>query len=519
MDEGKKLEGYSLRSNSGLSNLSNNQEILSRKSSKSSDVLTKKSEKHEKNEIQPKKKQEKTKELAEKLEFPLEEPKKHKEKEKKTGGRSKSPLEKVNKNKEKPKKSIKIKKSPSEFENEKKEDKSLKTNKIKEKKTINFSNNEENPSEKEDNSSKSDENEEKKEDHISVNGSIDLNSKDISLSRTVSIKRSNSLRNKPLFPDDLNKPSISKSLNPETQVYKIILDHETYEFDLKIAIIGTFFAKNKNFIEILSHFNDFQSIYTEKQSHKIAEIAKITDHSYYTCLDCYFEHINLLIRAKIKANDLENKLESPPESELDRCCICQCDLYESILDYKVEDIKKVLISKSKDQEEVIKLDKCDGHYFHKSCFLSFLQDKSFIKCPVCSRIYGMMIGDQPDGKMTYYVDKYSKCEGFKQYDTIIIEYNMRGIEKDNIKYPSTHRSAYLPNSSEGREVLELLKTAFERRLIFTLGTSVTTGRANQIVWNGIHHKTGLSGGSSYFGYPDPTYLNRVKLELAAKGVY
>ena len=44
-----------------------------------------------------------------------------------------------------------------------------------------------------------------------------------------------------------------------------------------------------------------------------------------------------------------------------------------------------------------------------------------------------------------------------------------------------------------------------------MGRSVTTGRDNQIVWNGIHHKTNTSGGSSHFGYPDDTYFDRVKL--------
>ena len=67
-------------------------------------------------------------------------------------------------------------------------------------------------------------------------------------------------------------------------------------------------------------------------------------------------------------------------------------------------------------------------------------------------------------------------------------------------------------------MLQLLIKAFDRKLIFTLGRSVTTGRDNQIVWNGIHHKTSLHGGSASFGYPDPTYLKRVKEELAAKGI-
>lgn len=48
---------------------------------------------------------------------------------------------------------------------------------------------------------------------------------------------------------------------------------------------------------------------------------------------------------------------------------------------------------------------------------------------------------------------------------------------------------------------------------------MTTGQENCVVWNGIHHKSDTSGGASHFGFPDPTYFSRVKLELAAKGVY
>lgn len=45
------------------------------------------------------------------------------------------------------------------------------------------------------------------------------------------------------------------------------------------------------------------------------------------------------------------------------------------------------------------------------------------------------------------------------------------------------------------------------------------GKDNCIVWNGIHHKTNTSGGSTNYGYPDTTYLNRVTIELADKGVF
>jgi deltex-like protein len=64
----------------------------------------------------------------------------------------------------------------------------------------------------------------------------------------------------------------------------------------------------------------------------------------------------------------------------------------------------------------------------------------------------------------------------------------------------------------------LLVKAFGRRLSFIVGTSVTTGAINVVVWSGIHHKTNVAGGSSVYGYPDPTYFNRVKLELADRGV-
>ncbi|CAF4350675.1 unnamed protein product, partial [Adineta steineri] len=47
--------------------------------------------------------------------------------------------------------------------------------------------------------------------------------------------------------------------------------------------------------------------------------------------------------------------------------------------------------------------------------------------------------------------------------------------------------------------------------------STTTGQENVITWNDIHHKTSISGGPDRFGYPDPTYLNRVRQELADKG--
>jgi len=55
------------------------------------------------------------------------------------------------------------------------------------------------------------------------------------------------------------------------------------------------------------------------------------------------------------------------------------------------------------------------------------------------------------------------------------------------------RTAYLPDNPEGRQILHLLRRAFEARLVFTIGTSNTTGRDNVIIWNDIHHKTKPNG--------------------------
>ena len=70
----------------------------------------------------------------------------------------------------------------------------------------------------------------------------------------------------------------------------------------------------------------------------------------------------------------------------------------------------------------------------------------------------------------------------------------------------------------GVQVLKLLKIAWERRLTFTIGTSVTTGATDTVVWNEIHHKTESSSNYSGHGYPDPNYLDNVLMELSLQGV-
>ncbi|XP_023609254.1 probable E3 ubiquitin-protein ligase DTX2 isoform X7 [Myotis lucifugus] len=81
-----------------------------------------------------------------------------------------------------------------------------------------------------------------------------------------------------------------------------------------------------------------------------------------------------------------------------------------------------------------------------------------------------------------------------------------------------HLLCLLAMYCNGNKVLELLKVAWKRRLIFTVGTSSTTGETDTVVWNEIHHKTEMDRNVTGHGYPDPNYLQNVLAELAAQGV-
>ncbi|XP_030623549.1 probable E3 ubiquitin-protein ligase DTX3 [Chanos chanos] len=144
-------------------------------------------------------------------------------------------------------------------------------------------------------------------------------------------------------------------------------------------------------------------------------------------------------------------------------------------------------------------------------------------CPICGTFHGTYEGTQPPGEMRV-SRTWQGLPGYVSCGTIVIEYHfpggIQGPEHPNPgkRYSRTSRRAFLPACAEGERVLKLLQVAFDRRLTFTIGTSVTTGLSNVITWNDIHHKTSMTGGPQGFGYPDPDYLRRVREELRQKGV-
>uniref|UniRef100_A0A8C5HFZ5 E3 ubiquitin-protein ligase n=1 Tax=Gouania willdenowi TaxID=441366 RepID=A0A8C5HFZ5_GOUWI len=162
------------------------------------------------------------------------------------------------------------------------------------------------------------------------------------------------------------------------------------------------------------------------------------------------------------------------------------------------------------------------HEFCKDCLEQSKESMGPI-CPLCRNVFGLVEGNQPDGTMDYAKSPHS-LPGYPNCGRITITYcipNGRQTEKHPNPgqfFTGLNRVAFLPDNKEGNKVLHLLERAFAQKLIFTVGTSRTTGYDNQVTWNDIHHKTSIHGGKERYGYPDPDYLTRVKEELKAKGI-
>ena len=206
--------------------------------------------------------------------------------------------------------------------------------------------------------------------------------------------------------------------------------------------------------------------------------------------------------------------------EREKCPICFCEFYDDINPDSNNLILQDISIYINHEINTVKLNRCEDHFYHMECLNNLIKNNNGggFKCAVCQKIYGILIGTMPYGYMSARISKSQRCSGFPNDYTIVITYNIPSGQQKGKYYSGTSRTCYLPNNKEGREVLALLKIAFDRKLTFVVGTSVTTGQKNTVVWNGIHHKTSLTGGTNYYGYPDSTYFSRVKEELASKGV-
>nr|XP_045606694.1 probable E3 ubiquitin-protein ligase DTX2 isoform X1 [Procambarus clarkii] len=237
------------------------------------------------------------------------------------------------------------------------------------------------------------------------------------------------------------------------------------------------------------------------------------------------EHASLSTVDKLLA-DYTRQVSSPPD---EICSICIVSLrHQSGFneDIKHEDSPgNASCSQGSNGFGTVQLVRCK-HIFHFVCVKEMVKaSPKFLQCPYCKAIYGIRQGNQPQGSMKVEWAPY-KLPGHPDCGTIIIKYSFKdgiqGPEHPNPGEPyrahAFPRVAFLPDNTKGNKVLKLLQEAWKRRLIFTVGTSATSGLRDVIVWNDIHHKTEPSSNISGHGYPDEFYLDTVLMELEIAGV-
>ena len=105
-----------------------------------------------------------------------------------------------------------------------------------------------------------------------------------------------------------------------------------------------------------------------------------------------------------------------------------------------------------------------------------------------------------DGHMTRDASKSIKLPSYAQAGTIVITYEIppgkQNCDSPNliVSYNETKVTTYLPDNDEGRRMAELLKKAFEARLLFTIERCDSPGQSKYVMWKGISHKTNIDGG-------------------------
>ncbi|XP_045773381.1 protein deltex [Maniola jurtina] len=140
------------------------------------------------------------------------------------------------------------------------------------------------------------------------------------------------------------------------------------------------------------------------------------------------------------------------------------------------------------------------HVLHLRCLRAHLDrlrergESAYIECIVCGHEFGRrsprVFGEQPPGSMAW--RRQPACLPGHPPDTasILVTYNfqsgrqgprhpMPGAPYYAVGFP---RHSLLPDTPLGREVLSALRAAWERRVLFTVSASQTTGREHVVAW-------------------------------------
>jgi len=195
------------------------------------------------------------------------------------------------------------------------------------------------------------------------------------------------------------------------------------------------------------------------------------------------------------------------------------------LDRQDSDDCNICLLELDESKIVLALSKCN-HAFHQECLENMLKtlNKPFISCPTCKKVYGVITGTMPTTGHISHRTIRSSLPGHEGSGTIEITFSFSpGIQGPEHPNPGKYyqcngfpRTAYLPDSEMGVKMLHGIYMAWEQRVMFTVGRSVTTGRDNCVTWNDIHMKTVMSGGEH--GFPDENFLKNLAQDLANFGI-
>jgi deltex-like protein len=155
-----------------------------------------------------------------------------------------------------------------------------------------------------------------------------------------------------------------------------------------------------------------------------------------------------------------------------------------------------------------------GHVFHADCIAPWLKQSP--RCPNCNTWVQRPTGTCPDGTMDIAIEK-APVGGHEACGchTYVVRYSIPSGTQHSVHsspgmpFYGTERVTYVPTCSQGQELMELLCKMFTYRMVFMVGTSLSTGHSDSVIWSGrIHHKTVKNGGGEH-AFPDVTGVIRM----------
>nr|XP_026486505.1 protein deltex [Vanessa tameamea] len=140
------------------------------------------------------------------------------------------------------------------------------------------------------------------------------------------------------------------------------------------------------------------------------------------------------------------------------------------------------------------------HVLHLRCLREHLErlraggERPYIACLVCGAQYGRRArrrraGEQPPGSMAWRREP-GALPGHPHAASILVTYDFRS-GRQGARHPRPGapyyavgfpRHSLLPDTPLGRQVLAALRAAWERRVLFTVSASQTTGREHVVAW-------------------------------------